>query len=380
MPSERIKFTRIKSAFSEARRLPRLGKIRLGKKVQSARTGKEYPVETEYFVCPPEVQEVYGEQPIELDVMFPLDDPEEVFVQKLAFYGSSSGLKCHGNGEEALEFDEKTKDWKPRLCPCERLDKGECGEQSHLMVLLPKVSMGGCYQITTGSYHSTVAVNSSLDYIRAMAGRIAMIPMKLKRVPQEMTHEGKKRTHYTLSLVLDANLAQIAELRSNPAGLLIPAQYRIEGPAEINPKLDPVDLVIDDKNQVDAQDLADADEDAQEAIRQKLAERQAEKPPDPKKAEPKKAAPKQEVPKVEPTASVPDIEEATWVDTINAIDDDPDLRDIKEQIKAKYKLPSLHYGKLTPHGRHGFLKHFKAAAMEAGFGGKLKQLFNEAVA
>lgn len=51
---------------------------------------------------------------------------------------------------------------------------------------------------------------------------------------------------------------------------------------------------------------------------------------------------------------------------------------IKEQHKAKYKLPSLHYGKLTANGRQGFLKHFKAAAVAAGFGGKLKNVFNEA--
>jgi hypothetical protein len=55
-------FTRIKD-LSDKRRLPRLGKIRLGIKCKSVSTGNEYPKEVEYFVCPPEVQKVYGEKP-----------------------------------------------------------------------------------------------------------------------------------------------------------------------------------------------------------------------------------------------------------------------------------------------------------------------------
>jgi len=49
----RQKFTRIKG-LSSIRRLPRLGKIRLGIKKVTAK-GKEYPSETDYFVCPAEV-------------------------------------------------------------------------------------------------------------------------------------------------------------------------------------------------------------------------------------------------------------------------------------------------------------------------------------
>ena len=55
-------FTKIKG-LSDKRRLPRLGKIRLGVKAISQKSGKEYPKETDYFVCPPEVQAVYGEKP-----------------------------------------------------------------------------------------------------------------------------------------------------------------------------------------------------------------------------------------------------------------------------------------------------------------------------
>ena len=246
-------FTRIKEGYSQNRQLPRLGKIRLGIKVEKFRPNTndsvQYPKETEHFVVPPEVEAVYGPTPTELDVMFPLDDPEVVFVQKLARYGASAGLKCHGDGEHAKELIEGTREWKDIPCPCphrktDKNPKGDCTEQSSLMVLLPKVAMGGCYQITSRSYHTTVSLNSALDYIRALAGRIALIPLKLRREARDTHHDGKKQTHYTLNLILDATLPQLQQLRTDPVGLLIPAQYQIEGPVDENPVDDDPDEVI----------------------------------------------------------------------------------------------------------------------------------------
>ena len=50
-------------------RAPRAGKIHLGEKVTNAK-GTTYPKATPYFVCPPEVQAVYGDKPTSLKVMF----------------------------------------------------------------------------------------------------------------------------------------------------------------------------------------------------------------------------------------------------------------------------------------------------------------------
>lgn len=325
--AERMKFTRIKGDYSEVRRLPRLGKIRLGVKRQT-QGGKQYPSETEHFVCPAEVEAVYGPTPTELDVMLPLEDPEQVLVQKFARYGASAGLKCHGNGEQAEQLNEQTKQWEPRQCPCpalksEKNPKGDCTPQTHLLVLLPKVSMGGCYQITTRSFHSTVGLNSSLDYTRGLAGRIALLPMKLRRVPQETHHDGKKQTHYILSLVLDATLPQIADIRGNPDSLLIPARYQIEGPQDENPLMDPVDI-IDAPLTVDAAELADMDEAKMAEIQAKLSAQLAEKAEaeavrrgivDP--AEKPAEAPKQEPPKTEPpkTQAAGPAVTRTWADS-----------------------------------------------------------------
>ena len=62
--------------ISDRPRLPRLGKIRLGIKVEEEGK-KPYPRAVDYFVCPPEVQAVLGEKPRSLPIAFPTDDPDQ---------------------------------------------------------------------------------------------------------------------------------------------------------------------------------------------------------------------------------------------------------------------------------------------------------------
>lgn len=243
-------FTRIKSRFSEHRRIPLLGRIRLGLKVQKTRQDGsvvEYPTETNYFVVPPEVQAVYGPQPTELDIMLPSDHEEAVFPQSLSWFGRSKGLKCKGDMETAERVNEQTGEWEKRSCPCEHYKseqnpKGECTETGILIAILPKVNMGGTYQLRTKSFHSTVDINSGLDYIRALIGRISMVPLKLRRVARETHNDGKKQTHYTLSLILDSNIEGVNQLRNDTSRILSHAQLQIQGPIEENPAMDPPDI------------------------------------------------------------------------------------------------------------------------------------------
>src|SRR5437899_8542928 len=152
--------------------------------------------------------------------MLPSDRVEDIFPQNLAWFGRSAGLKCTGNMEEAHRLDAESGQWKPIKCPCEHLKsddnpKGECTEAGNLIVILPEVSMGGTYQIRTGSYHSVVDINSGLDFVRALVGRISLVPLKLRRVARETHNNGKRQVHYTLSLTLDANVAGVNALRED---------------------------------------------------------------------------------------------------------------------------------------------------------------------
>ena len=313
----KAKFTRMAEGFSTNRRMPRLGKIRLGIKVRNAQK-KEYPKETPYFVVPPEVARVYGTEPTELDVMCPLNDPELFFPQKLAMYGSSKGLVCHGNGQHAERKDETTGKWQARSCPCEFRKtpdnpKGACAEVGHLMVLLPKVNMGGVYQISTSSYHSVVDLNSGIDYVQCLVGRIALVPLKLRREPRETHHNGKKQTHYTLTLTLDANVEGINQLRNDSTRILQHAQYQIEGPVEENPAQDPVDLVVE-----------------------------AEEPDAPaKEATPSAATPSGPAPPPPAPPNKDQPADHAFADFLAWMEEDNDKKGVLKQVKQKFRLSSL---------------------------------------
>ena len=245
----RQKYTRI-SGLSSIRRLPRLGKIRLGIKVEyggvvptkdkngqpnfAERKRKTRPKETDYFVCPAEVRKSYGDEPKELNISFPMNDPEVIFPQCYKWYGSSAGLKCRGDGETALRLNEDTNEMEERECPCDLLEEGKCQKRASLIFMMPEIAIGGVYQIDLSSYHSIVDINSGIDYARALLGdNIAFVPFKLKRVPKETHAEGKKQIHYTLQLELDITAEQLKGIREGAkVGYRSDRQYEIEAPKE----------------------------------------------------------------------------------------------------------------------------------------------------
>jgi len=199
--------------LSEKRRMPRLGKIHLGVKEISKKTGKEYPTEVEHFVVPEKVAKIFGEKPKELRIMFPVESEEIFFSQHYKCYGYNL-LKCKGDGKTAWTWDEEKGGLKEIPCPCEKLEKGDCKECAILQFLLPDVDGAGIWQITTGSKNSIIDINSSIELIRSLCGRVRMIPLILRREKMEMQRiedgKPKKSSHYTLRIDLDnVNLRQL---------------------------------------------------------------------------------------------------------------------------------------------------------------------------
>jgi len=240
-------FTTIKGV-SERRRLPRLGKIRLGVKVL-AKNGQTYPAEVDYFVVPPEVQQVYGPKPKTLDVMFPVQDRGVIFPQALKWYGSGRGLKCIGDGERAMRLNEQTGAMESMDCPCPLYEQHQCQRRAHLMVILPKINMGGVYQIDMGSYNSIVDLNSGLDYVEALIGRVAMVPLVLTRVARETFGGGQRRIHYPLQLTLATNeVAWVNRLRTETATILErQAAIVLPAPLDENPACDEEAVVVSEE-------------------------------------------------------------------------------------------------------------------------------------
>ncbi len=236
--------------------LPRLGKIHLGVKV-ATEGGKEYPRAVDYFVCPPEVQKVYGEKPTLLDIMFPIDDEEKAASQFYRAYTRSRGLVCKGDGENAVRLVDlvllgKTGEYplleapKPGervglhdiTCPgdeCPDYQAKRCRAICNLQFLLPKVAGIGIWQIDTSSFNGMVRINSALRLLRATAGRIHGIPLTLALEPLEVSPDGKKKTVHVLNLRLPN--VTLAEFQASTRQRQLPSPSETPTPDDEMPEL-----------------------------------------------------------------------------------------------------------------------------------------------
>lgn len=238
--------------LSDIRRLPRLGKIRLGIKKKTA-SGAEYPAEVDYFILDPqtpselenqklidEFHQLYGEQPKQIKIMLPVADTELYFPQFYKRYGRSTSLQCKGDGETATcatkEFTqgleilggEEMGQFKVRCLgrECIYFKNRQCAMVGSIQVLLPDLPGAGVWQIDTGSFNSIVSLNSGIEYVKALCGRAHMLPLTLERREIETAHDGKKTKHYALQINMDFrlnDLQKFAQIDSTKILLELPA-------------------------------------------------------------------------------------------------------------------------------------------------------------
>jgi hypothetical protein len=128
-------------------------------------------------------------------------------------------LVCKGNGERATRINVETGNMFEMDCPCEQLHdpqsnpKGPCRPRANLMVILPKVSMGGAYQVDTGSNNNIINLNSTLKWVESMLGRVAWVPLTLKRVPTKIQTPDGTTTKSLLQLEFKGTMQDAAALR-----------------------------------------------------------------------------------------------------------------------------------------------------------------------
>ncbi len=237
---------------SELVRLPRLGKIKLGDKVQDDPKAKApYPRALDHFNCPEEVKRIYGEKPRELKIMFPTEDDSQWAQQWLRCYSASRRLLCRGDGEAAIaRVDRATGEiaardardtelreisCNPDTCPYFR--KKQCRMVMNLQFLLPDVPGFGVWQINTSSFHSIRNINSNTKFIRGIAGRISMLPLLLKIEPQEVQPEGVKKHVYVLTLTAPYSLVEIQRYaQASPGQVLLLPPPDTEAPEDLFPQ------------------------------------------------------------------------------------------------------------------------------------------------
>ena len=244
---------------SDIRRMPRLGKIRLGIKVEVP--GKNpYPRATDHFVVTDEVKRALdNEKPTQLPIMFPTENVEEFAQQWLRCYSFTQGLICKGDGKTSLRkidtmtgaiADHTTAEWEFESLSCdsdscpeyvgdpEHGIKPQCRRVMNLLFLMPDVPGFGAWQLDTTSFYSIVNINSCIDLIKRICGRISFIPLTLSLEPMNVTPPGiKKKTVQILYVRSDVKLADIQRLgRIPPEKVLLPTIDEEEAPEDLYPE------------------------------------------------------------------------------------------------------------------------------------------------
>ena len=219
----------IKGLTDRDRRLPRIGKIHLGIKDEK----KGYPKATDYFVFPEghanydDLVRLFGEKPNELRIVFPVESEDKIASQYYRCYSRSRGLICKGDGETCrrlvdtqtgalADADSKAVGWKEMACAGRECpDYGsKCKEVMNLQFMLPEVPGLGIWQIDSGSFNSIININAGLDMIRAVYGRVAMVPLILSLEPQEVTPEGGKKKTVRCLHIRSGDTLQLAAQRA----------------------------------------------------------------------------------------------------------------------------------------------------------------------
>jgi hypothetical protein len=233
---------------SDIVRLPRLGKVRLGIKVQGKES--EYPQRVDWFVCPELLRQSYGERPTTLPIMFPSSDPEVIAPQYYKCYRRTYGLVCKGDGKACHAkidtatgtlADRNTTDWEYKEMQCEGEDcpefrEGNCKRVMTLLFVLHELAGLGVYQLDTSNRNSIINANSFIFLLnRLTRGRFAMVPLKMSLLKEErQTRDGKRNI---CCLVFNKDDIKPMDLLKGVAGpnLLVEATDEDEPPGDLFP-------------------------------------------------------------------------------------------------------------------------------------------------
>lgn len=238
------------------RRLREAGRIRLGEKRRSAKSGKEYPAKLATFrltsgdrTLLEQAAKRYGgnvepwpEQDgqfqvttsaTEMDVIVP---PTEMAFSQWYEQWSGGGCKrrCDGRWEILADI----------ACPCDPSDR-DCAPHTRLSVMLRELPGVGTWRLDTQGWNAAVELLGTVELIQQAAARGQMLPARLLLVRRTSKHidrdtgEASTRKYVVPALDIDVNLLQPGAAAAAAIDLGVPALE----PAEPEPTFDPVPAI-----------------------------------------------------------------------------------------------------------------------------------------
>lgn len=242
----------IKMELPDGGRIPRVGKLRLGVKVERMKDGKaiSFPSAKDYFVVNEDpstnrqsaesFHEVYGDEPRELDIVLPGAHTEDVLEGAWRSYGTGGKMKrkCTGPGGNCVTRAEDGEWEGPLPCACEAAGLSPDDKRNHcqlrytLTVMLMRVAGVGCWQLDTGSVMAGEGLTASLRLLEQFRGHLQGAQATLRVVPRQVAPEGKAKTVWIVELgSLDITPQQALELAAERAGrVALPASSLDDAP------------------------------------------------------------------------------------------------------------------------------------------------------
>lgn len=182
-------------------KFPRIGKIKVG---QKGPTG--FPQSVDYFICDskyaPFFQQVYGDKPTSIQIIFVSDDPAESCNER---YECRDGAKLLGYGDgETTHLYNAAKDAYEATDDRERIKAaGKWEVILTIQFIIPKIQgVFGVFTFTTKGDKSTIPqIRDAFDQVKQMAGTVVNIPFDLNVQKVKSQKPGSKSSFPVVSLV-----------------------------------------------------------------------------------------------------------------------------------------------------------------------------------
>lgn len=267
--------------LSERGRIPRIGKIHLGYKVESQkRPGVFYPKAAEHFILndAPYVKEVYGDKPTELRIMFPSEDDEKIASQYYKQYKATTGLICKGDGFKATARVDSAK-WKGVVqlgiwagsetaetqmveipCAgagydgspaCPAYEKGDCKRIMVLQFFVLGCRKFGIHQLDTSSVNGILNINGMLDILRnsrVLGGHVSGVKLLLTLIPQEVIADGKKKIVRVVQLTAEQDIEELRKLELPPVPQITAPSGTLPSPV-VQPEVVEGEIVVEEPDE-----------------------------------------------------------------------------------------------------------------------------------
>lgn len=212
--------------------LPEIGRLHIGKKEISPKTGKEYPVSVDYFIPSGKYAGLFtqalGEKPQTIQIIFPDDNPEKVCNERWIYRDDKGALVAKGDGhtfeiwngkqyvscntDDYPDFMEQVAKKNPL-----RNDKGidNWSIELTLKFIIPAVrGVVGVWGFTTKGRASSIKnIRNSFDGVQMMFGSVMQTVFDLSVQFAKSNKPNDTSRYPVVSLISNAN--RIDEVRKN---------------------------------------------------------------------------------------------------------------------------------------------------------------------